>query len=307
MKRILAVTWILALACGTDGSEPESALPEGVEGISLLGDTLRPMELPENVLSVYQDNFDAAKREYEANREDADALIWYGRRIAYLGRYREAIDIFTTGIEQHAQDARLLRHRGHRFLSVRDLDRAVEDLTKAAAMIMDTRDETEPDGLPNAQGIPTSTLHTNIWYHLGLAHYLQGNFENALRAYEHGVAASMNPDMLIAMTYWHYMTLRRMGNDDTAQRILDLVQPNLELLENHDYYRLLQLNQGRLTLEDLEETSDLSGSTLGYGIGNWHWMNGRTDEALETWRNVLDGNQWAAFGYIAAEAELARQ
>ncbi|MDH5642802.1 MAG: hypothetical protein OEY63_01275, partial [Gemmatimonadota bacterium] len=66
-------------------------------------------------------------------------------------------------------------------------------------------------------------------------------------------------------------------------------------------------NQGRLTLEDLEETSDLSGSTLGYGIGNWHWMNGRTDEALETWRNVLDGNQWAAFGYIAAEAELARQ
>ena len=43
----------------------------------------------------------------------------------------------------------------------------------------------------NPSGIPTSTLHTNVWYHLGLAYYLLGEDEEAVAAYRSGLECSM--------------------------------------------------------------------------------------------------------------------
>ena len=67
---------------------------------------------------------------WEKDRSDADALIWVGRRTAYLGRYREAIGIFSDGIARHPADARMYRHRGHRYLTVREIDQAIADFEK---------------------------------------------------------------------------------------------------------------------------------------------------------------------------------
>ena len=113
------------------------------------------------------------------DRNDADALIWLGRRTAYLGRYREAIQIFSDGIARHPTDARMLRHRGHRYLTVRELDRAIVDFEKAVELMAGQPDAIEPDGLPNARNIATGTLHSNVWYHLALGYYLQGDFSRA--------------------------------------------------------------------------------------------------------------------------------
>ena len=96
---------------------------------------------------------------------------------------RDAIAIFTKGIQQFPEDARMYRHRGHRFITLRQLDLAIDDFKKAAQLIEGKEDEMEPDGMPNPRGIPTSSLHSNIWYHLGLAYYLEGKFENSLEAY----------------------------------------------------------------------------------------------------------------------------
>ena len=63
----------------------------------------------------------------------------------------------------------MYRHRGHRYVSIREFDRAIADLEYAATLIEGTEDEIEPDGMPNAMNIPVSSLHSNIWYHLGLA------------------------------------------------------------------------------------------------------------------------------------------
>src|SRR5688572_24476506 len=38
-----------------------------------------------------------ARAVYEKNPSDAEAIIWLGRRTAYLGRFDEAIEIFTGG------------------------------------------------------------------------------------------------------------------------------------------------------------------------------------------------------------------
>jgi hypothetical protein len=47
-------------------------------------------------------------------------------------------------------------------------------------------------------------------------------------------------------------------------------------------------------------------ATQGYGVGNWYLVNGDPEAAQEVFERILEGTSWAAFGYIAAEAEVAR-
>lgn len=113
-----------------------------------------------------------------------------GRRTAYLGDYRKAIAIFSEGEKKHPQDPRMYRHRGHRFISLRVFDQAITDFEKAAELIKGKPDEIEPNGIANSRGVAMGTLRFNIWYHLGLAYYLKGDMENALRGYENCMDAS---------------------------------------------------------------------------------------------------------------------
>ena len=48
-------------------------------------------------------------------------------------------------------------------------------------------------------------------------------------------------------------------------------------------------------------------ATAAYGIGNWHFYNGRRTTANDIFRRIVAGGQWGAFGFIAAEKELAEQ
>jgi hypothetical protein len=50
----------------------------------------------------------------------------------------------------------------------------------------------------------------------------------------------------------------------------------------------------------------LSIATQGYGVGNWYLVNGDVDAAREVFERILEGTSWAAFGFIAAEADMAR-
>ena len=282
------------------------------QGTSLLGKPLIPAAPAEAARERLDANLAAAREQYNKNPNDADAIIWLGRRLAYLGRYRDAIATFTEGMQKHPTDARMYRHRGHRYLTVRELDKATADFSKAAELIAGKPDEIEPDGQPNAKNIPTSTLNTNIFYHLGLAHYLRGEFEPALKAYRECLRFSKNPDMLVATTHWLYMTLRRLDRPGEARQALEPISADMEIIENTSYHRLLMLYKGTEKADALASSlaaGSLDAVTIGYGLGNWHLYNGRRDQAMTTFRQIVEGNeaQWPAFGYLAAEAELARK
>ncbi len=304
----------MILNCSVPADEKAPASPSpppiamGSDGVvSFLGEPLEPVVLPNEIRSDFEAKLAMARADYEADPRDPDAIIWLGRRLAYLGRYQEAIDVFTQGIEIHSNDARLYRHRGHRFITTRQLDRAVADFETAARLIEGTDDQIEADGLPNDRGIPTSTLQSNIWYHLGLARYLQADFEGALRAYQRGLEVSKNPDMLVATSHWLYMTLRRLGLIHRAAAVLEPIRADLDIIENGDYHRLLLLYKGELTEKQVADAdSDGPGSAAAiYGVGNWHLYEGRRDRAVEIFSELLETDEWAAFGYLAAEAEIA--
>ena len=61
-----------------------------------------------------------------------------------------------------------------------------------------------------------------------------------------------------------------------------------------------------LVTSEAEQDADLDLATYGYGIGNWFQVNEQLPHAKNYYKKVVAGKYWAAFGYIAAEAELAR-
>lgn len=325
---LILVTGIL-IACGggeQDPSRPEStselaqatavdlaaqqqpAAAEIVEARSLLGTPLiRQMDFPNR--EQLETDLSDAQALLAANPDSADALIWVGRRQAYLWQYQSAINTFTQGVQQFPEDPRFYRHRGHRYVTVRNFDAAIADFEKAATLFAGQPDQVEPDGAPNPQNIPRSTLQFNVWYHLGLAYYLKGDFESALRAYEACLLVSDNDDSIVATADWYWMSLMRLGRTEEATALLDMISPDMDIIENDSYLRRMLMYKGLESPDRLLNATtadDLSIATQGYGVGNWYLVNGDTQMAQQIFERVLDGRSWSAFGYIAAEAELAR-
>jgi tetratricopeptide (TPR) repeat protein len=293
---------------GCGGPARPSPAPAEAEAVSLFGTPLVLAPLSPDARAPLEVRLADARAAYNSTPGSAEAIIWLGRRTAYLGRYREAIAIFSRGIALYPGDARLYRHRGHRYITTRRFALAVRDLERAAALARGRPDEVEADGQPNARGIPTSTLQFNIWYHLGLAQYLRGDFAAALRSYERCLDVSRNPDSQVASRHWLYMTLRRMGRADEAARVLEPVRSDMDILENGAYHRLLLLYKSDGDADEL--LASASGGTervtLGYGVGNWHLYNGRRERAVAVFRAIAGGDSWASFGAIAAETDLHR-
>ena len=299
--RFLRPGVVTAARAGTPDAETKP------EATSLLGVPLFAPAISAERQKALEADLAKATADFVENPDSADAAVWLGRRYGYLGRFREAVDAFSRGLARHPNDARLLRHRGHRYISVRQLDQAVADLARAAELVKGKKDEPEPGSDPKA---PTSTtLQFSVFYHLGLAHYLKGDFVAAEKAYRRCLeTARGSQESVVATSDWLYMTLRRLGRDAEAARVLEPIDPGMNVVENRVYFNRLLMYKGLYAADDLLRAGGdvLTRATYGYAVGNWHLVNGRPAEARTVFEQVTAGEQWGAFGYIAAEAELAR-
>jgi len=242
--------------------------------------------------------------------EDPERIVWVGRRLGYLWRMNEAVVVFSEGIAAHRDYAPLYRHRGHRYISLRRFDDAIADLQTAAKLIAGKADEVEPDGAPNARNIPLTTLAFNVWYHLGVAHFLKADFARADEAFRETFKYTRGlDDNVAAVTDWRYMCLCRLGRKDDAAALLVAITPDMDIIENHAYHRRLLMYKGALSPAELLDpagAADLDLATMGFGVANWRFCNGDAEQATPILQKVVDGPYWPAFGYIAAEADLAR-
>jgi len=301
--RKIAIAVLLSFVAGTGGAQVLPDVPDGAQAVSLSGEPLYVSEPGEGVLQALE----TAKMDYDADSNNADNIIWYGRRTAYTGDYRGAIRIFSEGVEKFPDDARMYRHRGHRYISIREFERAIEDLERAASLIAGTENETEPDGAPNALNIPVSSLHGNVWYHLGLAYYLVQDWDNAYRAYKNGFDAGRNDDNRVSTTHWLYSILSRAGDTEGAERVLDAISADMNVIENMSYHNLCLFYKGEISLAELMSNDDGSpaGAAVAYGAANWHFYSGDPEQSDVMLNELLTSPAWASFGFIAAEADLA--
>ncbi|EPA00076.1 hypothetical protein A33Q_0244 [Indibacter alkaliphilus LW1] len=318
MKKSISFIFILSVfSCSAPQSDTNS-LRLGynsenstvVQGVSLLGDTLTS-----RIDSTTQNDQIRELQEAEsryAENPSMENLIWIGRREAYLGRHDLAIRTFTKAIKEYPDAFEPLRHRGHRFVSVRKFDEAIEDFKKASKLMEGEEILIEEDGMPNKLNIPLSNVQFNVWYHLGLAHYLKGEWEKALDAYVECIKVSDNDDLIVATLDWYYMTLIKMGKKAEALESIAVVTPDMNIIENEAYHKRIlmykgELEPGRLlNVNSAEDDQKLQYVTQGYGLGNYYLSQGDTTMAERIFNNVIETGYWSAFGYIASEMELAK-
>ena len=206
MNRLLLILVLILVSCQSS-QDPIKLVNPGktIETVTLLGDTLMSPEIKEG---KSLDQFKLAKNNYFRDQENPEMLIWYGRRVAYLGYFKEAFKIYTLGIEKFPYDARFYRHRGHRYISTRQYDNAINDFKRALELVDGKEDQIEPDGLPNSKNIPLSTLHGNIWYHLGLAYYLKNDMNSSLKAFKNRSVTHKYDDNIVSGGHWLFMIYR---------------------------------------------------------------------------------------------------
>ncbi|MDG1995406.1 MAG: hypothetical protein P8J14_02840 [Emcibacteraceae bacterium] len=302
MKYLIALSVLVISNTAFAQSHLLPDVPLGAQAVSLSGQPLSMGEPSQKLI----DNMMAARAKYDADPMDADNIIWYGRRVAYTGDFHRAILIFSEGIRKHPTDARMYRHRGHRYITIREIDRAIEDYEIAASLIKGTQDKIEPDGAPNPAGIPVTSTHGNIYYHLGLAYYLKHDFENSLRVYRMGRDINLNDDNTASTTHWIYMNLRRLVRDEEAQKALEHVTADMDIIEVHNYHKLVMFYKGEVPEEEVlnADPNIPAGASITYGVANWFLYNGEYEKAYNLMEKFTKTKSWGSFGFIAAEVDL---
>lgn len=296
---VVAVSMCLLASC-------QVALPPGVEAWSLSGRTLSAPELSAEVRAQREANLAVAREVLAQQPESREAAIWVGRRLGYLGRYREALEVYSEALARLPGDAFLLRHRGHRYLSVREFDRARVDFAAAVIACRTTPDETEPDGLPVPGRPPHSTLHFNVHYHRALVAFVMGDFDAAVRGWLDCLAVCHNDESRVAVTHWLWCARIRSGDVAGAAAAVSGITTGMDVVENKSYHQLCLLYAGRLPREKISVGDGSSGAALRFGLAHYDLVTEGLDVARSQLEELAADSGWASFGVIAAEAELAR-
>ncbi len=303
--------FFLLMGCSMSPNSSSATIAEpekNGEAISFLGETFFRLEDDETTFLHKDSLLQEANTIYQTDTTDLNSIIWYGRRLASMYRFRDAITIFSAGIRYHPDAPELYRHRGQMYIITRHPDPAIADFQKAANLSSDRVIETEPDAMPNKLDLPLTNLRFNIYYHLGLAWYLKGDYQKAVEAFSSCVPFAINPDLKVAETYWLYLSFQRMGEYVSSVSLLSTIDPNIEIIENDAYLRSLLMFRSSLDADDLA-CSILDATTDPielFGMANWYTWKNKLSDASTIRRKILSATDWTNLGYIAAEADSSR-
>lgn len=292
---------LLALAFPLSAAIAQTARPETR---SLSGEPLYPQ--PDTTGAIAKADSAMAR-----NPRNIDTLIASGIARSNVWRYNEAIALYTRGLKIARRDARLYRHRGHRYISLRRFRDAIRDLER---------------------GRKLDPLSYDISYHLGLAHYMAGDFKSAAREFarcfalakdERALAAdtalrrgfkgcatiASDEDDKIGMAEWYYRSMLRAGLKEGAARLLEQITDGMSVRGSGAYYQDLLVSKGLRTEEvvlDSLKGNELQWATASYGLGVRHLVAGDTARARSVFEQVAKVSYWPAFGVIGSEVELKR-
>ncbi|MDX1480484.1 MAG: tetratricopeptide repeat protein [Woeseiaceae bacterium] len=305
MRALFSILFALAIALPARSEiNPATDQPEkGISGKTLTGQPLREPDWPESTRRRLEMDLEIAKAVFDVAPQREDSWIWLGRRYGYLGWYADAIDVFTAGLERFPDSYKLHRFRGRHRARNRDFEGAIDDYRAGIEKMQGQADTYEPDGIPNARRQPISTYRSNLHYYLGQTSFATADYEIMLveldRSLESPIALDID-DHRIAVAFWKYLALRKLGRDAEASMLLQALPPKPVLIENETYHRAIRV----FSEPDAEARAARSGDSLArFALGMKHVFAGRLDDARRVLEAVVEAN---ALGYWPAEAELTR-
>ena len=227
-----------------------------------------------------------AERALAAEPRTVQRFIQLGVAQAGARQMREAVQTFTRALVVAPNDPMLYRWRGHRNLSVRQLDAAMADLTR---------------------GYGLDSANYGILYHLGVLRFVRGDFNAAADAFARAQPRAPDGGELAGATDWLWMSLQRAGRANEAAAMLARRPDTLPA--TNAYVRRLRLYRGEIGPDAVitaADTGDVDVATLAFGLGNWYLVRGDTARARQQFERSIASGGWPAFGFIASEAELRR-
>lgn len=308
-------TMSLALASGAVAQE------QSYQGRTLFGDPMNTVVGSNPVNAAPTEALDRATREareaYEAD-PSIDNVTWYGRTLGYNGLMREAVEVYTAGLRRHPNSAKLLRHRAHRYFSLRQFDESIADGLRSASLYEGQpleRERLGPDYFPSTPDV----VQFYTYYHLGQAYFAKHDYANAAmwfgRSREVALGVHGAPDETAAV-YWLYLSLARGGNYAEAQQLLAGFNLTLlDLVENREsnyYFDGIQLFKNLRDPADVYSevdggkafsTSDGIKASTAYSLANYYLLIGERAKAQDNLRLALNTDTWSYFARIQAEAD----
>jgi len=221
-----------------------------------------------------------------ADPKNVERYIQLGVAQSGARQFREAIQTFTRGMAVAPNDAMLYRWRGHRYLSVREFDKAQADLTK---------------------GLALDSTNYGVLYHLGIVRFVRGDFAGAAQMFARGQPRAPDAGELAGSTDWLWMSLMRAGRKAEAEAMLARRPDSLPI--DNAYARRLKLYRGEIGPDAVitpSDTADVQVATLAYGLGNWYLVRGDTANAKSYFERSVKSGGWPGFGFIVSEVELKR-
>ena len=247
------------------------------------------VETTERTQAVLSEKVLAAREKVSAEPGKADLWMELGLAYAGQGLMREAVEAYSKAISLDPFQGIYYRHRAHRYLSCWRFQDACADFTLASRLIPDNWD---------------------VWYHLGLSHFLLGEYEEAVPAYRRCMEVTETDGQMIALCDWYWRTLMRLGRKEEAEKVLENINDHMDYIEPElGYYYGCLIYKGLLKAEDYIERSRnylLDSTIMAYSLSNYYRVTGdeaKADELLNDLLSQDNSEIWAYFGYLAAVAE----
>lgn len=295
-----AIRLALALALACMAAAAPAAGPSGHAATSLIGTPLHDPDWSEQTRKRLEQDVEIARAVLAIAPDREDSWIWLGRRLAYLNRFDEAIDVFSLGLERFPDSYKLLRFRARKLARSRQFEAALADYRRALALMEGVADSYEPDGLPNARNQFLGSYRSNLHYYHAQTSWAIGDYAATLAGMERSAREPLvqNDDHQVAIRYWRHLALRKLGRHEEAQAAVADTPDGLELIENDAYYDGVRFLQGRLDADTVLARRD---PVSAFAVAMTWLFEGRHDDAdalLE--RIIRDTPQ----GFCPAETEL---
>ena len=285
---------------------PASATVPGADAgncaTSLIGTALTVPKFSAKTQKILDEDIAIAAAALRIAPDREDMHIWYGRRLDYAGRICDAVDAFSAGLKQFPDSYKLYRFRARDLTRARRFKEALADYEKALALMGDTPDSFEPDGMPNPIGLTISTYRGNIVYYHAQTSFATGDYPTMVAGMAKSLELSADfarDDMRVPTAYWTYLAYRKMGEHAKARAVIDAIEPGLKLIENDFYYQAVQIMQGRLDPAGFQDTRD---STIKFAIAMERRFAGDEKGAKALLTEIVQENPQ---GHWPSEAELA--
>lgn len=271
------------------------------QGETLTGEPLRGPSWSDATQKRLETDLRIAKAVFAAAPDEEDSYIWLGRRYGYLGRYEDAIAVFSAGLEKFPDSYKLHRFRGRHRARSRDFDGAIADYLAGIEKMEGVADSFEPDGIKNERALTISTYRSNLHYYLGQTSFATGDYDRMIAELDKSMQSPIAlpiEDHKVAVSFWKYMAHMKLGQKEKARQIINSVPVELDLIENQFYHEAVKVLQGKIPVEDVL----LSGDSLSsFALGMKLQFEGKREEAAR----ILSGTvSDSSFGFWPAEVEL---